>query len=56
MDSSFNNLKILFENLKGLGFFGRLFGWNKIRTLLIDASADLQKLTSSIDTLKSENS
>lgn len=55
MDSSFNNLKMLFDNLKSMGFWGRLFGWGKIKTLLIDASADLQKLTSSIETLKSEN-
>lgn len=55
MDSSFNNLKILFDNLKSMGFWSRLFGWSKIKTLLIDASADLQKLISSIETLKSEN-
>lgn len=55
MDSSFNNLKMLFDSLKSMGFWGRLFGWGKIKTLLIDASADLQKLTSSIETLRSEN-
>lgn len=56
MDSGFNNLKMLFENLKSMGFWSRLFGWGKVKTLLIDASADLQKLTSNIETLKSENS
>lgn len=55
MDSNFNNLKMLFENLKSMGFWSRLFGWGKLKTLLIDASADLQKLISSIETLKSEN-
>jgi ElaB/YqjD/DUF883 family membrane-anchored ribosome-binding protein len=56
MDSGFNNLKMLFDNLKSMGFWARLFGWGKIKTLLIDASADLQKLISSIETLRSENS
>lgn len=55
MNSSFNNLKILFEDLKRLGFWGRLFGWQKITSQLIDASADLQKLVSSIENLASEN-
>lgn len=55
MDSSFNNLKILFDSLKNLGIWGRLFNWGGIKTQLIDASADLQRLVSSIETLKAEN-
>lgn len=55
MESSFNNLKLLFESLKSLGFFGRLFGWGKVKNQLIDASADIQRLVSSIETLKTEN-
>lgn len=55
MNSSFNNLKVLFDDLKRLGFWGRLFGWQKITSQLIDASADLQKLVSSIENLASEN-
>lgn len=55
MESSFNNLKVLFDSLKSLGFFGRLFGWGKVKNQLIDASADIQRLVSSIETLKIEN-
>jgi len=55
MDLSFANLKMLFENLKRMNFWGRLFRWHNITTQLIDASADLQKLVSSIETLKAEN-
>ncbi|HEY5822993.1 MAG TPA: hypothetical protein VIT44_01425, partial [Cyclobacteriaceae bacterium] len=56
MDSSFDHIKRLFESLKGIGFLERLFGWGKVKTQLIDASADLQRLISSNENLKSENS
>src|SRR6478735_5138186 len=56
MDSSFDHIKRLFESLKGIGFLERLFGWGKIKTQLIDASADLQRLISTNENLKSENS
>ena len=56
MDSSFDHIKRLFESLKGLGFLERLFGWGKVKTQLIDASADLQRLISANENLKSENS
>lgn len=49
MDSSFDHIKRLFENLKGIGFFDRIFGWNRIKNQMIDASADLQKLISKIE-------
>jgi hypothetical protein len=56
MDSSFDHIKRLFESLKSIGFLERLFGWGKIKTQLIDASADLQRLISANENLKSENS
>jgi hypothetical protein len=46
MDSNFDSIKRLFESLKSLGFFGRLFSWGAIRAQLIDAITDFQKLTS----------
>src|ERR1051325_2089162 len=49
MDSSFDNIKRLFESLKGAGLFDRIFGWGRIKNQMIDASADLQKLISKID-------
>src|SRR5688572_10205661 len=54
MDSNLDNLKRLIESLKNIGFWGRLFGWKKIRNQLIDASADLQKLISNNDILREE--
>lgn len=56
MDINIDNLKKLFEQLKSIGFFRRLFGWGSIKQLLIDAAADLQKLITISDTLKAENS
>lgn len=46
---------MLFENLKNVGFFERLFSWGKVKNQLIDASADLQRLVSEIETQKVEN-
>jgi hypothetical protein len=54
MDSNLDNLKRLIDSLKNIGFWGRLFGWKKIRNQLVDASADLQKLISNNDVLREE--
>lgn len=44
MDSNFDSLKRLFDNLKSIGFFGRLFGWGAIKAQMLDAIADFQRL------------
>jgi hypothetical protein len=49
MDSNFDNIKRLFENLKTIGFWGRIFGWSEIRTQLMEAFGDLQKLMGRVD-------
>src|SRR5258708_25667330 len=49
MDTNFDQIKKLFESLKEINFFGRLFGWGKIKNQLIDASADLQKMISRVE-------
>ena len=49
MDSNFDSIKRLFENLKGINFFTRLFSWGKVKNQLIDASADLQKMMSRVE-------
>ena len=48
---TFDNIKKLFGSLKEINFFGRLFGWGKIKNQLIDASADLQKFISKTEEL-----
>jgi len=56
MEMNFDRIKVLFESLKNVGFFGRLFQWGEVKNQVIDASGDLQKLISTIETLRSENS
>jgi hypothetical protein len=56
MDSNFDHIKRLFDSLKNIGFLERIFGWANVKTQLIDASGDLQRLISANENLKSENS
>lgn len=56
MDNNFDNLKKLIDRLKTIGFLERLFSWRKVRELLIDAVADLQKITGNADNLIEKNS
>lgn len=46
------NLNRLFDYLKTVGFFGRLFNWSKVKNLLIDSASELQKLSSNNDIQK----
>jgi hypothetical protein len=48
MDRNFDSIKKLFESLKEITFFSRLFSWSKVKNQLIDAAADLQKMISSV--------
>jgi hypothetical protein len=49
MDSTFDNIKRLFENLKSIGFWGRIFSWSSIRHQMMEAYGDLQNLLSQVD-------
>ena len=53
MDNNYDNLKKLLDNLKTIGFWGRVFSWNKIKNQLIDATGDLQKMLANIENLRS---
>ncbi len=44
MELNIERLKRFIEVIKTIGFWHRLFGWGTIRTQLVDAAADLQKL------------
>lgn len=56
MESHFNSIQRLFDNLKSISFWGRLFSWNTITRQLMDAIADLQKLLNRGDeSAKAEN-
>ena len=49
MDTNFDSIKRLFDSLKSVSFFGRLFGWSAIKQQLFDAVADLQRLMARIN-------
>ena len=55
MESGPDNIKKLFNDLKSFSFLDRLFRWNSVRTLLIDASADLQKLIAGTESVSRLN-
>ena len=50
-----DNLRRLLEKLKTIGFVERLFGWGKIKTQLIDANGDLQRIAPSLENARAEN-
>lgn len=56
MEQNIDSLKRLLDSIKTIGFWGRLFGWSSIKQLLVDASADLQKLISRVENLNDINS
>lgn len=50
-----DSLRNLIQSLKSLGFFARLFSWNHIKSLLVDAASDLQGWISSMGATQTEN-
>lgn len=44
MDANTDNLKILLDKIRTVGFFERIFYWYRIKNQLTDAMLDLQKL------------
>jgi hypothetical protein len=50
----YDNLKIFFDRIKSLGFWQRIFGWRKIRTLSYDAYDEFTTMSGLIDELKEE--
>lgn len=55
MEFSTDSIKRLFENLKTLGFLGRIFQWGSVKSQLIEANGELHQLISVSQVLKSEN-
>ena len=55
MDFSWDVLRRLIEKLKTIGFFERIFAWSDVKSTLIEANGELQKIISSGERLKSEN-
>ncbi len=53
--STSDNLRALFENIKSLGFFGRLFGWNRILVINSAAVNELNTLNTELNALYEQN-
>ena len=51
---NYDRMKKLIDALHNLGFWKRLFGWQKIRNLTLDANAELSILQSSLERLTEE--
>jgi hypothetical protein len=56
MEFSLDSIKRLFENLKTISFLGRIFQWGSVKSQLIEANGELQRVISISQTLKAENS
>ena len=52
MESNTDNLRSLFDKLKAINFWQRLFGWKQVNNQLIDAYGELQRLLTSYAGLK----
>jgi hypothetical protein len=55
MEFSWDALRRLVEKLKTIGFLERLFGWSDVKSTLIEANGELQKIISSAEKFQSEN-
>ena len=53
--STSDNLRALFENIKSIGFFGRLFGWNRIRIINSAAINEYNTLNNELNSLYERN-
>ncbi len=49
-----DNLKIFFDRIKSIGFWQRIFGWRKIRTLSYDAYEEFTAMSASINDMTEE--
>ncbi len=55
MEFSFDSIKRLFENLKTISFWQRIFEWGRIKSNLVEANGELQRVISVNEALKTEN-
>jgi len=53
--STSDNLRVLFENLKSLGFFGRLFRWHRILEINSAAGTEFATLNNELVSLNDQN-
>src|SRR2546423_1845946 len=54
MDTNADNLKRFIDLIKTMNFWQRLLSWKKVKQLLVDAVADLQRIITAADTFKEQ--
>jgi len=52
MDNAMESLRRLFERLKSISFWDRLFRWGTVKSLLIDAMGDFQRILPTLENLR----
>jgi len=52
MDISIEYLRRLLEKLKTLSWWDRVFRWGRVKSMLVDANGDLQRITPSLDAVR----
>ncbi|GIL24461.1 MAG: hypothetical protein BroJett042_29740 [Bacteroidota bacterium] len=55
MDFFLDNTRRLFDTLKSFSLWNRLFGWGQVKSQLVEANGELQKLSATATAIKSEN-
>ncbi|MCK6617249.1 MAG: hypothetical protein L6Q51_06370 [Cyclobacteriaceae bacterium] len=55
MENGLDTIKELFNRLRSYSLWDRLFRWGRIKSMLIDTSAELQRLVSGLDGVRAEN-
>lgn len=55
MEFSWEAIRRLFDKLKNIGFLERLFGWGNVKSGLIEANGELQRLITLSEKLRAEN-
>lgn len=52
MENTLDSLRRLLERLKTIGFWDRLFKWGQVKSMLVDANGDLQRIAPSYEHLR----
>lgn len=55
MEIFLDSTRRLFDTLKSISWWGRLFSWSHVKSQLIEANGELQKLSAMASALKTEN-
>lgn len=55
MENGLDTIKELFNKLRSYSLWERLFRWGRIKSMLIDTSAELQRLVSGLEGVRAEN-